>query len=101
MRKLLTLFSLVAWWAAGQSTDVDRRAKLPREIRDLIDQTPAAPPELAADILLRLVEAGKIPDKNTKAEVLDQAFVLAGSARFPMPLGPGTSPLFTDSDVGV
>ena len=102
MRKLLTLFSLVTWWAAGQTTNADRRAKLPREIRDLIDQTPAAPPELAADILLRLVEAGKIPDKNTKAEVLDQAFVLAGSARFPMPLSPGTSAAnFTDSDAGV
>jgi hypothetical protein len=100
MRKLLTLFSLFTWWAAGQTTDADQRAKLPREIRDLIDQTPAAPPELAADILLRLVEAGKISDKNTKAEVLEQAFVLAGSARFPMPLGPGTSAT-TDSDAGV
>jgi len=73
MRKLLTLFSLVAWWAAGQSTDVDRRAKLPREIRDLIDQTPAAPPELAADILLRLVEAGKIRFYGVSVERVEEA----------------------------
>jgi hypothetical protein len=53
MRKLLTLFSLVAWWAAGQSTDVDRRAKLSREIRDLIDQTPAAPPAKSQTRILK------------------------------------------------
>ena len=87
---------------SAQTTDTDRRAKLPREIRDLIDQTPAAPPELGADILLRLVEAGKIPDKKIKAEVLEQAFVLAGSARFPMRLiGATRHGSATDSDVGV
>ncbi len=102
MLRFLTLFSLTAWLAPGQMTDADRRAKLPREIRDLIDQSAAAPPELAADILLRLVEAGKILDKKIKAEVLEQAFVLAGSARFPRPLkaAAGGNPS-TDSDVGV
>jgi hypothetical protein len=102
MRKLLTLFSLAAWLAPAQMTDADRRAKLPREIRDLIDQSAAAPPELAADILLRLVETGKIPDKKIKAEVLEQAFVLAGSARFPMRLiGATVESGDTDSDTGV
>jgi len=102
MRKVLTLFSLTAWLAPGQMTDADRRAKLPREIRDLIDQSAAAPPELAADILLRLVEGGKIPDKKIKAEVLDQAFVLASSARFPMRLIAATvEGGNTDSDTGV
>jgi hypothetical protein len=105
MRKLLTLFSLASWLVLGQpsgpATDADRRAKLPREIRDLIDQSAAAPPELAADILLRLVEAGKIPDKKIKAEVLEQAFVLAGSARFLMRLFGATAEGHnTDSDVG-
>jgi hypothetical protein len=101
MLRFLTLFSLTVWLASGQMTDADRRAKLPREIRDLIDQSTAAPPELAADILLRLVEAGKIPDKKIKAEVLEQAFVLAGSARFPMRLiGATVEGGNTDSDVG-
>jgi hypothetical protein len=73
--KLLLVVSLMAGLASGET-------KLPREIQDLIDQSAAAPPELAADILLRLVEAGKIPDKKIRAEALEQAFVLAGSARF-------------------
>src|ERR1700693_4511240 len=102
MLRFLTLFSLTAWLAPGQMTDADRRAKLPREIQHLIDQSAAAPPELATDILLRLVEAGKIPDKKIKAEVLEQAFVLAGSARFPMRLiGATVEGGNTDSDVGV
>jgi hypothetical protein len=102
VRKLLMLFSLAAWLAAAQTGDANRRAKLPREIRDLVDQSPAAPPELAADILLRLVEAGKISDQKIRAEVLEQAFVLAGSARFPMPLiGATAEGRYTDSDVGV
>jgi hypothetical protein len=95
MRKLLTLLSLVLGLASGET-------KLPREIQDLMDQSAAAPPELAADILLRLVEAGKIPDKKVKTEMLEQAFVLAGSARFPMQMiGATMEGRYTDSDVGV
>jgi hypothetical protein len=76
--------------------------KLPREIQDLINQSAAAPPELAADILLRLVEAGKIPDQKIKTELLEQAFVLAGSARFPLRLiGATVEGGNMDSDVGV
>jgi hypothetical protein len=95
MSKLLTLLSLAAGLASGET-------KLPREIQDLIDQSAAAPPELAADILLRLVEAGKIPDKKIKTEALEQAFVLAGSARFPMRMiGATVEGGNMDSDVGV
>jgi hypothetical protein len=95
MGKLLMLILLAASVASSET-------KPPREIRDLIDQTPAASPELAADILLRLVEAGKIPDKKIKAAVLEQAFVLAGSARFPMRLiGATVEGGDTDSDAGV
>ncbi len=101
MHKLLTLVALAAVVALGQITDAERRAKLPREIRDLIDQSPAAPPELAADILLRLVESGRITDKKIKAEMLEQAFVLAGAARYPMRLVIGVSGHTTDSDAGV
>jgi hypothetical protein len=93
--KLLTVLSLAAGLASGET-------KLPREIQDLIDQSAAAPPELAADILLRLVEAGKIPDKKIKTDLLEQAFVLAGSARFPMRMiGATVEGGNMDSDVGV
>src|ERR1700722_15665123 len=95
MRKLLAPLLLLVSLAPGET-------KLPREIQDLVDQSAAAPPELAADILLRLVEAGKIPDKKIKAELLEQAFVLAGSARFPMRMiGATVESGDTDSDTGV
>jgi hypothetical protein len=95
MRKLLAPLLLLVSLAPGET-------KLPREIQDLVDQSAAAPPELAADILLRLVEAGKIPDKKIKTEMLEQAFVLAGSAHFPMRMiGATVEGGNTDSDVGV
>ena len=95
MPKLLTLLALAVWLASGET-------KLPREIQDLIDQSAAAPPELAADILLRLVEGGKIPNKKIKTDMLEQAFVLAGSARFPMRMiGATVEGGNMDSDVGV
>jgi len=95
MRKLLTMLWLAACAASGET-------KHPREIQNLIDQSAAAPPELAADILLRLVEAGKIPERKIKTELLEQAFVLAGSARFPMRMiGATVEGGNTDSDVGV
>lgn len=101
MRKLLAVF-VAAVLSPAQSTDTDRRAKLPREIRELLDQTPAAPPELGADILLRLVEAGKIPDKKIKVEILEEAFAQAALAKFPMGLTAATGAGHaTDSDVGV
>jgi hypothetical protein len=102
VRGLLSVVLATAWLAPGQTADADRWAKIPREIRTLIDQSSAAQPELAADILLRLVEAGKIPDKEIRAEILERAFTQAGSARFPLRLiFSTTAGMWTDSDVGV
>lgn len=95
MRKLLILLSIAVTVTAAEP-------KLPREIQNLVDQSASAPPELAADILLRLAEAGKISDKKIETDSLEQAFVLAGSARFPMPMiGATAQGHATDSDVGV
>lgn len=51
------------------------------EIQALLDAAPAAPPELAADILLRLVD--NIPARKQRLEILEQAFHLTGQAKFP------------------
>ena len=103
-----TYNSYPGWSVTGEATqwtgvtNPSAETKLPREIQDLIDQSAAAPPELAADILLRLVEAGKIPDKKIKTDLLEQAFVLAGSARFPIRMiGATVEGGNMDSDVGV
>ncbi len=100
MRKLLISCAAIAWLASAQSVNPDQRARLPREIQDVIDQAPAASPELAADILLRLVEAGKVPNKKLKTEILEQVFALAESAHYAMRLAGATSS-HTDSDVGI
>src|SRR5690349_19259515 len=101
MSKLLIACAAIACLVSAQNFSPDQHGNLPRDIRDLIDQAPAAPPELAADILLRLVEARKVPDKKIKTAILEQAFVLAGSAHHSLKLTVGTANIFTDSDVGV
>lgn len=58
--------------------------KLPEPYQSIVELSHAVPPEFAADALLRLVESGKIADRSIKRDLLDQAFRLAGSARFPV-----------------
>jgi hypothetical protein len=61
----------------------------------------AAPPELAADLLIRIAESPKVTDKALKIELLERAFSLAPAAKFKLRLkrsfGRG---LGTDSDTG-
>src|SRR5262245_9296094 len=59
-------------------------------IRDLVDSALAAPPELAADILLKLVERGNITDSKLKHEVLNTAWNLAPLATYPFEIEPAT-----------
>jgi hypothetical protein len=77
MRSFAVLFLL-----AVAVTAQERPKPLP-EIQALLDAAPAAPPELAADILLKLVDSGRIPSKEQRLEIVDQAFQLAGQAKFP------------------
>src|SRR5579864_4554568 len=58
--------------------------KLAEPYQSIVELAHAAPPEFAADALLRVVESGKIPDRNTRRDLLEQAFRLASSARFPV-----------------
>jgi hypothetical protein len=59
-------------------------AKLPEPFRSISDLASAAPPEFTADALLRMVESGKLSDRNARRELLEHAFQLAASAKFPV-----------------
>jgi len=60
----------------------------------LVETAHAAPPEFAADALLRVVESGKVSDKNTRRQLIQDAFGLGGSAqlRAPMNAAAGLGP---------
>lgn len=77
-------------------------AQLPKEIRTLVDAAPVAPPELAADILIRLAESGRVTDPAWKLDLLERAFHMAGAAKYPMALSAAVARARnTDSDAGV
>jgi hypothetical protein len=68
-------------------------AKLPEPFRSISDLAAAAPPEFAADALLRIVESGRLTDQNARRGLVEQAFQLAASAKFSVPMQglPGTT----------
>jgi hypothetical protein len=59
-------------------------AKLPEPLRSIADLAAASPPEFTADALLRIVESGQLADRNTRRELVEHAFQLAASAKFPV-----------------
>src|SRR5258708_4629215 len=59
------------------------RPKPSPEIQALLDAAPAAAPELAADILLWLVDSGQIRSKDQRVELIERTFQIAGQAKFP------------------
>ncbi|HLG96936.1 MAG TPA: hypothetical protein VKX49_11550 [Bryobacteraceae bacterium] len=58
--------------------------KLPEPYQSVVDLSHAAPPEFGADALLRLAESGKIADKDARRDLIEQAFGLGASAKFPI-----------------
>ena len=98
-RLLLFAFIFGALCQAQPASPVQKRSK---EIQSLVGRALIAPPELGADVLIRLVESKNITDRDWKIEVLEQAFHLAGRAKHPVKVI-GTVPAAgnTDSDIGV
>ncbi len=82
-----------------------RRSDTPREsleVEKILDAAQSAPPEITADLKLKLVEKGLIKSKETRIRLLHEAFDLASSATFKLPLTithAGASSQ-TDSDSG-
>ena len=68
-------------------------AKLPEPFRSIADLAGAAPPEFAADALLRMAESGRLADKSARRQLIEQAFQLAASAKLPVRMQglPGTT----------
>ena len=56
--------------------------QLPEPYRSIAGMAYSAPPEFAADALLRIVEYGRLADPGQKRDLVEQAFRLAVSARF-------------------
>jgi len=78
------------------------RPKATPDVQALVDMAPAAPPELAADILLELVERGRITSREQRLEIIEQAFQLAAQAKFPYLESAAVSrALHTDSGPGI
>ena len=99
MRALLAI-QLALWWAG--LTGANEVPKHPKELQSLVDRVPLAPPELAADILIRIATSGRVTDRTWKREMLEGAFRLAAHATFPMKIvGAVPQARWTDSDIGV
>lgn len=86
--KALAAMILLGCAACAGSTPIER----------LIEGVAVAPPEIAADVLVRVVERRLIREPKAAKELLEQAWHLAGQARLPMPrralpltLRPGTA----------
>jgi hypothetical protein len=56
--------------------------KLPEPYLSIAGLAYGAPPEIAADALLRMAEYGKLADRDLRRDLIEQAFRLAASAKF-------------------
>src|SRR5262245_16105404 len=78
----LVLFMLLAFASSLTASHAPTQMPADRTIRDLTDLALVAPPELAADVLLKLIEHGYITDAKWKRELLDTAWSLAPRATY-------------------
>jgi hypothetical protein len=100
---MLTCVSVLCIDLSGATREVEKGDKKDQQIHAIIREAPAAPAELAADILLQLVEKGLVQDRKLRVELLTRSFELAGSAHFRLRLtaiGTGESRQ-SDTDTGM
>jgi hypothetical protein len=90
---------VVALFAAASSFAHPQGGPAERAVRDLADSALLAPPELAADVLLKLIERGHILDSEWTREVIERAWSLAPRATYPFEIRHAV-PIKTDSDTG-
>src|SRR5262249_45180545 len=64
----------------------DRPIQSPEPLRPLVDLARTAPPELAAETLIRLVESNRIPSKEAQVDLLVEAFQIAGRSQRAVPM---------------
>ena len=84
----------------GARTAKAKRPVRPAELEALVVDARALSPEFAADVLLRLVESGKITERAWQRELLTEAFRTAGGAQAPIKrrIAPGLNYAYTRED---
>lgn len=84
----VALCCTLAWTAA-----IAQIAKLPEPYQSLAELARGAPPEFTADALLRIVEQGRLRDRDVKFALVEEAFRSAAAAKFPVRMHglPGTT----------
>jgi hypothetical protein len=79
------LFALCA--ALAYAGDVPKpKIELPGEVQPIVDLARSAAPEVFADAIVRLIEGGRIPQREAQIELLQDAFAVASSAAEPIRL---------------
>jgi hypothetical protein len=96
---LIALLSLISAGPLLGSPQDDAPASPKQAVRDLADQALAAPPELAADVLLKLIERDHITDAKWKRNLLETAWSLAAKATYESEIQPAVA-VFSDDDPG-
>ena len=87
MRVALILSGILFGGLAVYGGD-ERSAKvdLPAAVRPVVEMARAASPELFADTIVRLVQAGRIPQREMQIQLLEEAFAVAAGAAEPVRL---------------
>lgn len=78
----MRLFRIVVCFLATVALLSAEPLKLPEPYQSIVELARGTPVEFSADALLRVVESGKIADREAKIELVEQAFRLAASAKF-------------------
>lgn len=68
--------------------------------QSIMDRAAAAPPEVAADLYIKLAESGYPLDKKKRLDMLEDAWRMAGLAKMEMPPQMAVNAMNTDTDAG-
>jgi hypothetical protein len=80
----VVLCSILIWIALICTAMPAEIAKLPEPYQSLAELARGAPPEFTADALLRVVEQGRLADKDARRDLIEEAFRSAAAAKFPV-----------------
>jgi hypothetical protein len=92
MRARCLLFMCAVMARGGD--EARRKPELPASVRPVVELARSAPPEIFANAIVRLVEAGRIPQRDAQIDLLEEAFAVAAGAKEPYRLSaiPATPP---------
>jgi hypothetical protein len=81
---MMITFLLTIALAAGD--EPKPKVVLALDVQTVVDLARSAAPEVFADAVVRLIQAGRIPQREAQIELLDQAFAIAADAVEPVRL---------------